>query len=94
MEVEIKCQDNETVSQSVWHFIAWFTAYFTVFLLEGVNINWCQSELLYLAPNLMYVECLLVNPWRSIFCIADPSMADGGRRALPQSSLNTQSKCA
>ena len=45
-------------------------------LLQGLNIHLRQSGLLYLAPiaSLMYVACLLFNPWRWIFRIADPTL--------------------
>ena len=37
-------------------------SYFDKFLLQGVNRNWHQSGLFYLAPSLTLGGCLLVNP--------------------------------
>ena len=52
--------------------------YFDRFLLQGVDRNWCQAYFLYLAPGLTCEGYWQVNSQRSIFCIADPTIAKGG----------------
>ena len=47
--------------------------YFDRFLLQGVDRNWRQACLFYLAPGLMCEGYWQVNSRRSIFRIADPS---------------------
>ena len=46
--------------------------YFGEVLLQGVNRIWRRSAFFYMAPSLTLRGCLLVNPRRSIFYIADP----------------------
>ena len=63
MEVEIKYGDKWKGVPKVIAFYHVISSYFTMFLLQGVNINRCQSGLFYLTPSLMYhsVACLLVK---------------------------------
>ena len=56
-----------TLYHAIWR-------YFGKVLLQGVNRIWRRSGLFYLAPSLTLRGGLLVNPWRSIFHIADPTV--------------------
>ena len=47
--------------------------YFDRFLLQGVDRNWRQTCLFYLAPGLICEGYWQVNSRRSIFRIADPN---------------------
>ena len=49
--------------------------YFDGFLLQGVNRNWRQACIFYLAPGLICGGYWQVNSRRSIFHIADPNIA-------------------
>ena len=48
--------------------------YFDRFLLQGVDRNWRQACLFYLAPGLICEGYWQVNSRRSIFRIADPTI--------------------
>ena len=48
--------------------------YFDRFLLQGVDKNWRQACLFYLAPGLICEGYWQVNSRRSIFRIADPTI--------------------
>ena len=50
--------------------------YFDGFLLQGVGRNWRQASFFYLAPNLICEGYWLVNSWRSIFHIVDPTLEE------------------
>ena len=50
--------------------------YFDRFLLQGVDKNWRQACFFYLAPSLICEGYWQVNSRRSIFRIADPTIAD------------------
>ena len=50
--------------------------YFDRFLLQGVDKNWRQACLFYLAPGLICEGYWQVNSRRSIFRIADPTFAN------------------
>ena len=49
--------------------------YFDRFLLQGVDGNWRQACFFYLAPGLICEIYWQVNSRRSIFRIADPTIA-------------------
>ena len=49
--------------------------YLDRFLLQGVDKNWRQACLFYLAPGLIFEGYWQVNSRRSIFRIADPKLA-------------------
>ena len=55
--------------------------YFDRFLLQGVDNNWRQACLFYLAPGLICEGYWQVNSRRSIFRIADPNNDYTGARS-------------
>ena len=63
--------------------------YFNIFLLQGVDRNWRQACLFYLAPGLICEGYWKVNSRKSIFRIADPTIEKGNHAIVTGKDCKT-----